>query len=277
MDALLRLGARAIGAATDVTTGVRPTIAPVFLAGPSGRTDLPEPGRLDEPIGSALMPPPSTHRPIARHPVEVGPAADHSGPVDRAELDDPRERAAPASRDPRHEVGAAISAHSAESQPDRPGWRTPHADRPSSATFSDPPPSAPVDHDRGRAERRAARRQEAPEAGVQRHDSRGRVASREPPDGGAQREPGPTATQQEAVPSARFLATLRTIRDSVAAPERPHAGEDSERPPAVRVTIGRIEVRSVPAAAEPGRAPAPPSESRITLAEYLSGKRRSTP
>jgi hypothetical protein len=110
--------------------------------------------------------------------------------------------------------------------------------------------------------------------------SRATLGLPDPSKNDATREPRRTVSsgQQDALPSARFLATLRTIRDSVAAAERPRRGEEAERPPAVRVTIGRIEVRSVPAAApEPPRTPTRPSESRITLAEYLSGKRRSPP
>jgi hypothetical protein len=288
MDALLRLGARAIGSAMDATAVVRPTIAPVHLAGPSRRPGLPTTNRIDEAIGSAVTLTPSAHGPITRYPIDVDPAGGAAGSGSRAELADRPERAALplASRRSTNEPGvvdrapadphplSAVPLARAQSRSDPAEWQNASADPLSSAPPADPPPSEPLD--RSRAGRTAARR----------HDTRvppderpGPAVPHDPSDGGAVTELAPTVGgQQDALPSARSLAALRTIRGTVAAPEGPRGGEGSERAPSVRVTIGRIEVRSVPAPVpEPVRVSAGPPESRITLAEYLSGKRRSTP
>jgi hypothetical protein len=86
----------------------------------------------------------------------------------------------------------------------------------------------------------------------------------------------PASPVPVAVPdaTAAMFNRLRSLRDSGATPK-------SRRDPVVRVTIGRIEVRSAPATApEPVPAPvrtspAPTPPPRITLAEYLSRTREA--
>jgi hypothetical protein len=85
------------------------------------------------------------------------------------------------------------------------------------------------------------------------------------------RQPPHDAVRHADAPPPAVLTRLGAIRDSVitAAKER----RDSS--PVVRVTIGRIDVRSTPAApAAPARAPQRAQEPRMALADYLRKKRR---
>jgi hypothetical protein len=264
MDALSRLGARAIGTAP---ASVRPMIAPLFLTRP------PEMSRDDADL--FVVAPTPQHR--VRQRLERDPGVAEPGAS--ALTDDERGREGPR----------------------WPGRHTPVDVRPVDRGVEPPIPEAvrTAQPDTPRSERRSTWRADAPTRVPVDGPPEAVASTGRRPGSRASVVPGPAPVAQAAVvtegvasegeprpafgrtttdrepegwSSARFLGRLRAIRESVAAPER---SRDDERPPTVRVTIGRIDVRSTPPVApEPPRVPARAPASRLTLAEYLTRKGR---
>jgi hypothetical protein len=268
MDVLSRLGARAIGTAAAATS-VRPMIAPLFLAAPpdmirAGADPSPIVQTPRQPVRQALEPDRGPAEPVADptgdgHHLATPRSQGRQTPVDDFDL------ASTDSEPPAPEVGRM------------PRQDTPRPDVPFT-TRADPATSAPVDTPQGvLASTRGLDSRRGSDAIVRVHDRREPIAQPESSDDEHRTEVGrPIAGREpDGLSSARYLTRLRAIRESVAAPE---ASFRDERPPTVRVTIGRIDVRSTPVAApEPPRQPARTRDSRMTLAEYLTRKRHGVP
>jgi hypothetical protein len=264
MDFLSRLGARAVGAPSSV----KPIIPPLFLtrtpirAVPAGEgldEQVPLPGlRTAE---GAVRPRPEG--PDTTMEESHGPGKAHLQP--RVE-----DQVVPKRRDPEFEsarVSLTIEPSYATGSAAQGEMRRPSSiERLTDKTARTVSGAAP-----------AGRPQPASATSAQRGD----VYQR-----GAELESEPASAMLTAFESAPLVPRSATLSDVAAALERLRALRETvtaprpRRDPVVRVTIGRIEVRSVPAAApepvvatppapQPGRALPP----RVTLADYLARKR----
>jgi hypothetical protein len=262
MDILSRLAASAVG----VAASVKPVVAPLFLPAPRAALD----------IGDAAT------------------GLDEHEHADAPAIDAPAATRHPGAPEPL--VPAAVERHirssralQAQAQPDR-----------------QPVPAAPTEAAWREAMPIGPRQPLAEPAIVPRRDGiparqfeptpfnlSGAAENRLPADPPSTRELSthapvgtvPLSSRQVSMPAppvpadvhpdaaAAMFNRLRSLRDSRATPM-------SRRDPVVRVTIGRIEVRSAPAVA-PEPVPAPvrtskaPTPPRITLAEYLSRTREA--
>jgi hypothetical protein len=270
MDALLRLGARAIDAPVDAATVVRPMATPIFLPAPQPLVPQP-PSDRDAPPSDHLMP---------RHAADGrGAAAAHWHPASRSEVTPTISRSDRWPLDDTADPVEHAAVHGRHADLDDPDERLPHPD---SISRADSLPSiATLDRTATRPTRLSPTPDRVSTADEATHDAGRPSPSRDRASRGDRSDSDVELMTPHAAstPSARMLAALRSIRQSVPAPDRGHERVDrAQRPPAVHVTIGRIEVRSVAApAAEPPRVAPRPAAPRVTLAEYLSGRRRSTP
>ena len=106
-----------------------------------------------------------------------------------------------------------------------------------------------------------------------------------------QRNPAPVAPEQVAVRPGASAGTQLSTVNQAPAPIRPAAEPRAIRPgsagtpivppiaqpavPAIRVTIGRVEVRAVsPPPASPRRSPRPPAEPKLSLGDHLRARSR---
>ena len=75
-------------------------------------------------------------------------------------------------------------------------------------------------------------------------------------------------------PGSRIPATTARARGIERTVDLPN--EPTSEAPIVRVTIGRIEVRAVPAPAAPARKPSRASGPKLTLDAYLKSRKEGT-
>ncbi len=271
MDALTRLGARAIGA-TAGGAAVRPVIAPLFVAPPDATPPPETIGADADPVAPG---------PALRHPVRSAPGPP-AAPTAAARAADTRMPASTEDQRIRDVPGASGTPETVE----LPRPIDDSADSgPRAGEMSGLMPQEAHASEGWMARREAAGSRESVIAPRRVPDARGasrvpapRQDVRDTVSAGATSDATPASMTGRTVagretdggPSSRFFTRLRAIRESVAAPEVHH----EERPPAVRVTIGRIDVRSTPAVEPaPRREPARAPDSRMTLAEYLTRKR----
>ena len=266
MDFLSRLGARAVGAPSSV----KPIIPPLFLARTPVRDVQPRDGFDDQLTlhGARFAEEARRHR--SKRPgtvVEESQAEVNAHPQPRRE-----EQVVPKQRD-------------FESEPARVSVSIEPARSMSGTTQDDMPRSSSIERVTDETARtvRGASQAGTHQPSTATSPRRGDVHRH-----GAEVELEPDPAVPAALDSAALVPRSTTISDVAAALERLRALRESvtaprpRRDPVVRVTIGRIEVRSAPAVApEPVVAPlpAPPPvralPPRVTLADYLTRKREA--
>ena len=264
MDFLTRLGARAVGAPSSV----KPIIPPLFLARTPVR-DVQAGDGLDDQLtlpGARVAEGAERHR--SERPDTMVEESQH--PVN-------------AHLQPRVEEPFVVKPRDAESAPARASLSIEPAHSMSGTAQDDRPRDSSIERATDEPVRtvRGASQTGPHQPAIGTSPRRGDLNRR-----GAELESEPASAMPAAFESealvprsvsmtdvASALERLRALRETVTAP-RPR------RDPVVRVTIGRIEVRSAPAVApEPVVAPLPAPQPvralppRVTLADYLTRKR----
>ena len=87
--------------------------------------------------------------------------------------------------------------------------------------------------------------------------------------GAVNKESGAPPSAKRPRPATPLTATSRNLERELMTPN------ESEQPPIVRITIGRIDVRATPPAV-PSRKPSARSEPKLTLDAYLKSRREGT-
>ena len=265
MDFLSRLGARAVGAPSSV----KPIIPPLFLARAPVRDVQPGDG-LDDQLtlhGARFAEETLRHR--SKRP---GTMEESQAPVNAHLQRRLEEQIVPKERD-------------SESEPARVSVSIEPAPSMSGTTQDDRPRSSSIERVTDETARtvRGASQAGPHQPSTATSPRRGDVHRH-----GAEPELEPDPAVPAALDSAALVPRSTTISDVAAALERLRALRESvtaprpRRDPVVRVTIGRIEVRSAPAVApEPVVAPPPAPQPgralppRVTLADYLARKREA--
>lgn len=236
----------------------RPSDLDAAVSGPPHHPQAPSLASRRHLEGARGAAPPSTPRVIPRH---GGPAA--SAPSDRRETPGV-ERLAGETRPPHATSGPAdVGAYETSPRPPEPRASShttsppPMLVQPVPATFSRMPSSAPTAAPTP-ATRRAPASVSAEPSSTSESTSERRAA-------------GPPAPDADSVPFAAPATMLPPASGSWAPPAAPGspAIDDTPEPPAIQVSIGRIEVRLPPQKPAAPRPVPPPAVRGLSLADYL--------
>jgi hypothetical protein len=268
MDVLSRLGARALG----VAPAIRPVIAPLFQSDPllsapeaehvAPRASTPAPNRLpaeiagsdvaeERPIKHEVIHAPAPAAQVKAMPARAGDPVVHQSRDDEPARVRPDSAGEPLSRRAVNRDEGVRVAH---------GHAAPKSETPIPAIASKAGSAREVIHPPAPHLADLLPKSDRP---VEAHERRSHASRPAPAD-------SDHAGARRTAASAGYLASLAAVRESVA----PLAAE--HEPTIVRVSIGRIEVRSSPPPIRP-RPPAPAAPPCNTLADYLTRKAGDRP